>query len=145
MNKNSVFGLCAAAALFLGGCASGATAEGMTVRSPGLKASASPEVATAVAVGVVSGGEKTEPLWTSQISNPDFKKALVSSLRAAGLLADSAHAKYVVTAEMVALAQPLAGFNMTVTSRIRYTTQGVEERRRGLHRRSHRAVYRDDE
>lgn len=125
-NKGSsfsgVFSLCLVAAMFLGGCVSGATAQGMTVKAADLKTPAGPEVAKSVAVGVVTGGEQTDAMWgVSQIDNPAFKRALVSSLRKAGLLSDNPHAKYVVTAELIALKQPFFGMDMKVTSRIRYT------------------------
>jgi hypothetical protein len=119
---SGVFSLSLVAAMFLGGCVSGATAQGMTVKAADLKTPAGPEVAQSVAVGVVTGGEKTDAMWgVSQIDNPAFKRALVSSLRKAGLLSDNPHAKYVVTAELIALKQPFFGMDMKVTSRIRYT------------------------
>jgi hypothetical protein len=118
---SGVLSLCLVASMFLGGCVSGATAQGMTVKAADLKTPAGPEVAKSVAVGVVTGGEKTDAMWgVSQIDNPAFKRALVSSLRKAGLLSDDAHAKYVVTAELIALKQPFFGMDMKVTSRIRY-------------------------
>lgn len=129
-NKSSsfteVFSLLLVAAMFLGGCASGATAQGMTVKAADLKTPAGPEVAKSVTVGVVTGGEKTDAMWgVSQIDNPAFKRALVSSLRKAGLLSDDSHAKYVVTAELIALKQPFFGMDMKVTSRIRYTLKDM--------------------
>jgi hypothetical protein len=122
---SSFFGvssLCLVAAMFLGGCVSGATPQGMTVKAADLKTPAGPEIAKLVAVGAVTGGEQTDAMWgVSQIDNPAFKRALVSSLRKAGLLSDNPHAKYVVTAELIALKQPFFGMDMKVTSRIRYT------------------------
>jgi len=113
-------GLVLIAALFLGGCATGATAEGMTVKASDIKGPPSPGVASAVGVGAVEGGEKTDPLLMSQIDNPTFKKALVVSLRKAGLLSGDAHPKYVVAVELIALKQPIFGTDMKVTSVIRY-------------------------
>lgn len=121
MRAKSSYAVVVAALLFLGGCASGATAPGMTVKAAEITAPARPEVAQAVGVSAVSGGQATDPLWTSQISNKDFAKALVSSLRNAGLLSEGANARYLVKAELIALEQPLVGFSMKVTSRIRYT------------------------
>ena len=114
------YGLVLIAALFLGGCATGATAEGMTVKASDIKGPPSPGVASAVGVGAVEGGEKTDPLLMSQIDNPTFKKALVVSLRKAGLLSGDAHPKYVVAVELIALKQPIFGTDMKVTSVIRY-------------------------
>lgn len=126
---SSFFGLIAllvGASFFLGGCASGATAEGMTVKAADIKAPASPELAKTVAVGVVIGGEKTDAMWGgSQIDNPAFKRALMRSLRKAGLLSEGGNGKYVVTAELIALKQPFFGMDMKVTSRIRYTIKNA--------------------
>ncbi|MDH5700265.1 MAG: hypothetical protein OEZ41_09925 [Nitrospirota bacterium] len=38
-----------------------------------------------ISVGSVGGGEGTNPLWTSEIGNEDFKQALVQSMQAAKL------------------------------------------------------------
>jgi hypothetical protein len=115
------FGFFAVVAFLLGGCASGATAQGMTVKAADIPGSPSPQVAKSVAVTQVVGGEATDALGTSQIDNPEFKKALVRSLRAAGLLSADAHPKYVVSADIMFVKQPYFGVDMTVTSRIRYT------------------------
>ena len=123
MRKSSGFlGVFMVAAMFLGGCVSASTSEGMTVKAADIKTAPSPEVAKAVGVGVVTGGEATDPMWgVSQIDNPAFKRALVRSLYKAGLLADGAKARYVVAVELIALKQPFFGADMKVTSRIRYT------------------------
>jgi hypothetical protein len=127
MSKNhGLFGLFAAAAIFLGGCASGATAQGMTVKAADITGPASPDVAKSVAVREVEGGEATDAWGTSQIDNPEFKKALVRSLQAAGLLSTDPNPKYVVSADLVSLKQPFAAFNMTVTSRVRYTLKDAK-------------------
>ena len=120
------YGVLVTAALFLGGCAGGATAQGMTVTPAEINAPASPDVAKAVGVNVVSGGHATDPLWTSQIASKDFRSALVTSLRAAGLLTDGARPRYLVNAELIALDQPAFGFSMQVTSRIRYTLKDAK-------------------
>lgn len=120
MKSSAVCGLVVIAAMFLGGCATGATAEGMTVKASDIKGPPSPGVASAVGVGAVDGGEKTDPLLMSQIDNPAFKKALVQSLRKAGILSTDAHPKYVVAVELIALKQPIFGADIKVTSVIRY-------------------------
>ena len=68
----------------------------------------------------VSGGTETNPLWTAQVSNADFKAALESSLTAAGYIGTDGR-PLVVTANLVDLKQPLAGLDMSVTSQVRYT------------------------
>lgn len=121
------YGFVAAAALLLGGCfAGGATAQGMTVKAAEIPGPASPDAAKAVSVSDVSGGQETDPLQLSQIANADFKKALVSSLRAAGLLSETGRPRYVVSAELIGMQQPVFGFNMRVTSRIRYTLKDAK-------------------
>jgi len=123
MRKVSSFlGVFMVASMFLGGCVSASTSQGMTVKAADIKTAPSPEVAKAVGVGVVTGGEATDPMWgVSQIDNPAFKRALVRSLYKAGLLSEGANPKYIVTVELIALKQPLFGADMKVTSRIRYT------------------------
>jgi hypothetical protein len=124
MRKSSgVLGVFMVAAMFLGGCVSASTSEGMTVKAADIKTAPSPEVAKAVGVGVVTGGEATDPMWgVSQIDNPAFKRALVRSLQKAGLLSsEGTKPKYVVAVELIALKQPFFGADMKVTSRIRYT------------------------
>lgn len=67
----------------------------------------------------VAGGHETNPLWTAQVSDADFKAALEASLTAAGYMG-SEGAPLTVTATMVDLKQPLAGFDMSVTSQVQY-------------------------
>jgi hypothetical protein len=70
-------------------------------------------------VGEVTGGKETNPLWTSEVSNTDFAEALRQTLTAHAMLA-STGGTYRIDAEMQKLKQPFAGFNMTVTSTVRY-------------------------
>jgi len=110
-----------AALTVLGACASGADSGAMTVPvSPDMLVSDMSPARHAVAVGVVSGGEKTNPLWTSQVSNENFKMALANSLELAVLKGD-AGAPYILNARLVSLHQPIMGFDMTVTSTVEYT------------------------
>ncbi len=73
----------------------------------------------AITVGAVEGGKETNPLWTSEVSNEDFAEALRQSLAAHAMLAIDDGA-YRLDAEMEELKQPLAGFNVSVTARVRY-------------------------
>lgn len=82
---------------------------------------ANPSLQGALAVGEVTGGQETNPLWTSQVNNPEFKEALEQSLQANAVLAPNAgNARYTVSAQLRELKQPLVGFDLTVTSRIGY-------------------------
>ena len=75
----------------------------------------------ALAVGEITGGQETSPLWTSQVDNPEFKQALEQSLQANAMLAPNpSTGRYVVSAQLRELKQPLVGFDLTVTSRIGY-------------------------
>lgn len=105
----------------LGGCASGATAQGMTITGSDLRSSPSPNLARTVTVSETSGGKDTNPAWTSQIGDAEFKAALIESLRQAGLLSTTPGSRYVLTAKLTDLEQPIFGFDMTVKSKVRYT------------------------
>lgn len=83
-----------------------------------------PELLDSIAISDVKGGQSTSPLWTSQVDNPEFREALDRSLAFNGLLAaDVTKARYAVTAELLELRQPLMGFDLTVTSRVKYSLQ----------------------
>lgn len=73
-------------------------------------------------VGAVQGGSETNPMWMSNVSNADFKTALESSLRSLNYLADeNDKAQIEVTASIVDLKRPMAGIDMSVTSKVRYS------------------------
>lgn len=114
--------------LNLGGCATSATSQAMTVK-PGTTTAVNPKMKGAVAVGQVSGGKETNPMWTSQVDNASFQKALQDSLAISGYLAtDASKARYTVTADLVSLEQPFVGFTMDVKSDVNYklrTPSGV--------------------
>ena len=74
----------------------------------------------AMCVRNVTGGSETNPMWTSQVNDAGFKTALDSSLNSAGLSAGSAACAYPIDANLLGLSQPIAGFNMTVTSHVNY-------------------------
>ncbi len=72
----------------------------------------------------VSGGKKTNPLWTSQIGNEEFQKALLNSLQAHALISVS-ETKYKLTAKLLKIKQPLMGLSLTVKSSIKYELMDV--------------------
>ena len=121
-----VYGLVAMGALFVGGCASGATAQGMTVTPGEVSSPTPPEMTKSVAVDEVVGGRQTSAMDSSKIDNASFKQALVSSFVTAGLLGESDAARYKVTATLLQLEQPTGGIDMTVTSKIRYTVKDTK-------------------
>lgn len=113
------------ACLLLSACASNTSPEAMTVAPPAAPGPANPALAGAVAVGTVSGGQETNPLWVSQVDDASFRKALTESLRNAGYLAAGpAAAPYTLDAALVSLDQPFFGFEFDVTSRVTYALRG---------------------
>ena len=65
-------------------------------------------------------GKETNPLWTSQISNSDFRYALKESLSAVNLLNITNNSKYEITARLLEIKHPMLGLDLTVTSKIKY-------------------------
>lgn len=114
-----------AATLALAACASPSLPAKMTA-SAGIVSAATPGQARyrALSVEHVQGGEQTNPLLASQVSNADFQTALESSLRAIEYLADDG-AAYRITVNIQDLQQPMAGLDMSVTARVRYTVVPV--------------------
>jgi hypothetical protein len=113
--------LAAAALLLLGGCASGATVQGMTaipVDAP--RQAFSAEFRGAIGIGIVTGGEDTNPLWTSEVGNAEFDQALRRSLQIQDLYAGTDDSRYLLDAHLLDLNQPLMGFATTVTSSVKY-------------------------
>ena len=105
----------------LGGCASPATLEGMTVAPPDVRSeTVSAELRDAISIRSVTGGEPTNPLWTSEVGNAEFRAALESSLRNYGLLAEAGSGDYALDATLVDLQQPVFGLSLEVTSTATY-------------------------
>lgn len=113
-------GLFAAAALSLAACASASKPGAMVAElTDATIIRDDSAIRSAFNVGTVTGGKETSPLWKSNVSSEDFAEALRQSLTGHALLA-STGGKYVIDAELVEVKQPLAGFNMTVTSTVKY-------------------------
>lgn len=111
--------------LLLGACASGATPGAMTAPlSEQTMLSQGSRLRQALAVGGVSGGRETNPLWTSQVSDADFATALRQSLATHAMLSVNSQL-FQVEARMLALDQPLIGLDMTVRSRVHYRVTQV--------------------
>jgi hypothetical protein len=113
-------------AIFSGliGCASGAKVENMAVTEK-MTTSYPEEIQQNIGVENVIGGQDTNPLWTSEISNDDFKQALKQSLNAQGLLAEDA--QYEMEVQLVNVDQPIFGLNFTVTTEIRYILRNKQD------------------
>jgi hypothetical protein len=116
-----------AALSVLGACASGGRPAEMTA-SAGSIIAVSPGMPgyKALRVARVQGGGKTNPLWISNVADSDFQSALETSLRASNYLADDpANAKTEITASLIDLKRPMAGIDLTVTTRVRYSGAAV--------------------
>ena len=112
----------------IGGCATPAAVEQMAVSLPIIQTN--PALKNGIGVQEVTGGKETNPMWTSQVSSDAFKRALEQSLQNAGILSKiSTGGKYQLTADLTRLDQPLMGFDMTVTSTVRYTLIETQTRR----------------
>jgi hypothetical protein len=116
------FALLACLGLFLVGCSSPAEVKNMTINQSALVSSVSDTpFKGALAVKQVNGGEETNPLWTSEVGNAEFREAFRGSILQSGLLAPtSLEEKYDVYATLAALDQPLFGLDLKVTSRVDY-------------------------
>lgn len=116
----------------LAACAEGARPESMALTAaPGVAAAAATDPGyKAFRVAHVDGGGKTNPLWESSVSSEDFQKALESSLRATGLLADDpSAAKSEITANLQDLNRPIVGLDMTVTSKVHYSAKSTSDQK----------------
>lgn len=120
MNKAAI--ALVALSVFLGGCASPARMDKMIADSRLADDYADWETALRqnVSVGSVLGGEGTNPLWTSEIGNTEFREALVLSLRNAGLLKRAGTADYELSAMLMEVEQPLFGLNLRVITKVKY-------------------------
>jgi len=105
-----------AALLYLTGCASGAQMGNMVYDGP-VKAYDT-ALENNVDVTSVSGGEKTNPAWTSEIDNDAFAGALKQTLQKQGLLSGSG--RYQLEALLLEVDQPMFGLDFEVTTRVKY-------------------------
>lgn len=110
------------ATLALVACASPARIDRMALSGADVPVTAVPAaLANNIRVDSVSGGEETNPLWTSEIGSDEFRKALEQSLESAGLLnALRTGGRYALSAVLQEVKQPLFGFDTTVETRVRY-------------------------
>ena len=106
-------------AVILSACATPARVDQMTVAPTAVTV---PEALRQnVAIKDVTGGQETNPLWTSQVSSAEFERALESSLRGANLLQGNRQAgRFTLTAQLGKLDQPFIGLSMTVTASVLY-------------------------
>lgn len=106
---------------YLWGCASGAKMENMVF--DGDQKEYSGEIQGNTGLGDVSGGQKTNPAWTSEIDNESFSGAVKESLRLQGLYSDNGN--YRLDVKMIEVDQPLFGLNLEVTTHVQYLLTDV--------------------
>ncbi|MDI9244668.1 hypothetical protein [Marinobacter sp. CHS3-4] len=105
-----------AALVYLSGCASGAKMENMVYDNQAMEFA--PGLENNMGVSNVTGGEETNPAWTSEIDNDAFTGALKESLLKQGLL--SGTGRYQLEAIMLKVDQPLFGLDFEVTTHVKY-------------------------
>ena len=109
-------------AIVLTGCASPAKIDGMTVSDNQTQAlQFDKPLHDNLHLSEVNGGDKTNPLWTSEIDGADFHAALSQSLDKAGLLSASSEAPFTLRANLLKVDQPLFGLDFEVTTEVEYT------------------------
>lgn len=105
----------------LSGCATPARVSQMTIpKMDTVGFTGETPLKDSITVDESTGGQKTNPLWTSKVSSEDFKQALEDSLAAVRLLNPNDEGKYKLSLELQKLKQPLVGINITVTATVNY-------------------------
>ncbi len=113
--------------LGLSACASGAKPGAMLPpNSPETTIAPNSVLRETVAIGQTSGGRETNPLWMSDVSSNDLAEALRLSLTARGMFTRN-NERFHLEATLISLDRPLAGFDMKVTSKIRYRVTRVAD------------------
>jgi hypothetical protein len=114
---------------FLGlmGCATNASVDQMVYYKQDNKSPKNKFLMHSVSVKQVTGGQETNPLWTSKINNENFRQALVKSLQQANLYNSSIQPRYALNAELKMLDQPIAGFDMTASCQVHYTLHDIKQ------------------
>lgn len=104
------------------GCAAPASRDNMSITSTDRYLySADKPLSKKVSLGHVTGGEETNPAWTSEIGNEQFASALRDSLETAKLLNSAALSTYVLDANLIEVDQPIFGLTFTVNTTVEYT------------------------
>jgi len=108
---------------------SGARAGAMTpALSPGAVITETSPLHDAVQIGRVTGGSTTNAMGKSQVSNETFRTALEQALVLHTMAADD-RPRFILSAELISLAQPSVGVNATVTASVHYRLQAVGSER----------------
>ena len=105
-------------------CATPSNKAAMSISS-GEQTSRKLEYIGAFKVGTVVGGQETNPLWTSQVSNDAFKSALEDSLKNIKYFSSRGDDKFLIDANLKSLEQPIFGFTFDVSSNVIYRVEGM--------------------
>jgi len=104
------------------GCAAPASRDNMSISSTERATYTTDRVlSNSISVGQVTGGEETNPAWTSEIDNESFAAALKDSLETSKLLNSETLSNYVLDAVLIEVDQPIMGFTLTVNTEVQYT------------------------
>lgn len=112
--------LLAILALTLTGCATPARISGMVASYDTIQDPANAYLRDSIRIGQVTGGQDTNPMWTSQVDAVSFRAALEHSLQQAGLHNNTELANHYLNAQLIELDQPLFGAALTVKATVRY-------------------------
>jgi hypothetical protein len=104
----------------LAACATAAKPEAMVAMTTPSQAPFPQSLQHAMCVRTVTGGQKTNALWVSKVDDQSFNTALSQSLSNAGLASPGPGCSFPVDVNLLGLSQPIAGFDMTVTSHVNY-------------------------
>lgn len=104
----------------LAGCAAPARMESMLAESTAQQRIQETPLRGNVSVKDVTGGNSTNPMWTSEVGTEGFRGALEESLKSSRLYAMNQIGKYVLTADLMKVDQPIIGLDMTVTAQVKY-------------------------
>lgn len=114
------------AVALLVGCAQPAKMEQMIVHPSALGGhTIKPHLSQSIVIDNVSGGQETNPLWTSEVSSEEFSKALEASLKGIGAFTLN-NGRYALNAKLLSIKKPLFGFNMTVRTSVHYILTNLE-------------------
>jgi hypothetical protein len=129
MNRANPLLVLAVALLVLNGCATPARVSEMTIPADSeVTYRGETPLENAITMGEVTGGDKTNPLWTSEIGNEEFQLALFNSLEKTKLFSQADAAQYTLDAQILSVKQPIFGLSLEVVTTVAYELVG---RKRG--------------
>ncbi len=115
------------AVAILSGCASGAVSTNMVPENVQLTNKHPYSVSV-----LVDGGKETNPMWASQISNPEFQAAIAETLAKNGVFSTiikDGNSDYLLEVNITALQQPVIGFSFTVSMSTNWKLTSVKDKK----------------